>query len=188
MYISKWVQALLSQNKNNVSKKMRKEKIQKVLTTSLKKKKTLPLTKKSPILILPLRTWLLSYLKLLHFFVMRASNSSSHFVVTGRASILILITIVGVTSLSSDASGEGERDSTKPPRWACHHTIRPIRVFTWHNTSLSVSRQASMCWSCVMIALKVTPPVEEEGVDVDGVEELPSRSMAASIKAGPRSI
>ena len=42
MYVYKWLQDLMY--KNNVSKKERKEKIHNILTTSLKRKTTLPLT------------------------------------------------------------------------------------------------------------------------------------------------
>ena len=42
MYVYKWSQDLMY--KNNVSKKERKEKIDNILTTSLKRKTTLPLT------------------------------------------------------------------------------------------------------------------------------------------------
>ena len=42
MYVYKWSQDLMY--KNNVSKKERKEKIHNILTTSLRKKTTLPLT------------------------------------------------------------------------------------------------------------------------------------------------
>ena len=45
--------------------------------------------------------------------------------------------------------------------------MRPTRVFTWHNSSLRVSRRASMHWSCAMMSSSVTPLVEEEGADVD---------------------
>ena len=74
-------------------------------------------------------------------------------------------------SSSSEASREGEGDSMKPPRRACHQAIRLTRVFTWYNSSLRVSRWASMRWSCTMITSRVTPPVEEKGVEVDGAEE-----------------
>ena len=47
-------------------------------------------------------------------------------------------------SLSLDALGRGEGDSTKPPRQACRLAIQPTWVFTWHKSSLRVSRQASM--------------------------------------------
>ena len=50
MYVYKWLQDLMY--KNNVFKQERKEKIQSILTTSLNKKTTLPLTK---CLTLPLR-------------------------------------------------------------------------------------------------------------------------------------
>lgn len=42
-----------------------------------------------------------------------------------------------------------------------------------HLTQLiTESRQASMHCSCTMIASRVTPAVEEEGVDVEGAEEV----------------
>ena len=127
-------------------------------------------------LTLPLNTWLLSSQNYSHFCHdwQRVSNSSSHLIVTKRASILILINItirVTMSVLSSEASREGEGDSIKPTRRAYYCAIWPTWVFTWHNSSLTVSRRASMHWSWVMISLRVTPLVEEEGPDVDGVEE-----------------
>ena len=48
--------------------------------------------------------------------------------------------------------------------------MRPTRVFTWHNSSLRVSRRASMHWSCAMMSSSVTPLKEKEGADVDRAE------------------
>ena len=50
-------------------------------------------------------------------------------------------------SMSSDAAREGEE------------------------ATVSVLRRAPMCTSCAMMALSVTPPAEDEGVEVDGVVE-----------------
>ena len=72
---------------------------------------------------------------------------------------------------SSDASGEEEGDSTKPPRRACHCAIWLTQVFTRYNLVVNVSRRASIHWSYAITALSITPPTEEEGVDVDGAEE-----------------
>ena len=66
-------------------------------------------------------------------------------------------------SSSIKAFGEGDGEAVKPPRQARRHAIRPTQVFTWHNSSIKVSRRASMRWSCVMMASRVTSPVEEEG-------------------------
>ena len=74
--------------------------------------------------------------------------------------------------LSSDASGKGEEVTVKPPIIACRRAIWPTRVFTWHNSSLRVSRRASMRTSCAMMASSVTPPTKDEGVEVDGVAEV----------------
>ena len=69
------------------------------------------------------------------------------------------------SSLSSlNASGEGEEATVKPPIIACRHTIWPTQVFTWHNSSLRVSRQASIFTSYAMMASSVTPPTEDEEV------------------------
>ena len=68
--------------------------------------------------------------------------------------------------LFSDASRK--EATVKPPITACHRAIQPTRVFTWHNSSLRVLRRASMCTSCAMMALSVTPPTEDEGAKVDG--------------------
>ena len=76
------------------------------------------------------------------------------------------------TSLSSlDAGGDGEKAIVKPPMTACRCAIRLTRVYTWHNSSLRVSRWASMHTSCAMMALIVTPLVEDGGVEVDGAVE-----------------
>ena len=56
------------------------------------------------------------------------------------------------SSDASEASRGGEGDSTKPPRRACRLAIRPTWVFTWYSLVMSVSRRASMRWSCAMIA------------------------------------
>ena len=45
---------------------------------------------------------------------------------------------------SSEASGDGEEATVKPPITACHRMIWPTRVFTWHNSSLKVSRWAEV--------------------------------------------
>ena len=74
------------------------------------------------------------------------------------------------SSSSADAFREGEGDSTKLPRRAYCCAIRLTRVFTWYNLVVSVSRWASMRWSCAMTASRVTPPAKAEVVEVDGVE------------------
>ena len=99
----------------------------------------------------------------------RASNSSSHLIITRRASIIILIIIivVKVTIIILILKCLWRR------RWrACHRAIRRTQVFTWYNSSMNVSRQSSMRCSYTMIASRVAPPVDEEGVDVEGVEEV----------------
>ena len=75
-------------------------------------------------------------------------------------------------SSSSEASRkeEGDGDAVKPPMRACRHVIRLTRVFTWYNSIVSVSRQASMRSSCTMTASSVTPPLKEKGAEVDGME------------------
>ena len=74
----------------------------------------------------------------------RVRVSSRHPVIAGWTSIPISSSLS-----SSDALGGGEGDSMKPPRRACRLAIQPTRVFTWHNSSLRVSRRvsrrASMC-------------------------------------------
>ena len=73
--------------------------------------------------------------------------------------------------LSSDASGEGEEATVKPPMAAYRHAIRLTWVFTWHNSSLRVSRWACMRASCAMMVSSVTPLAEDEGAEVDGAAE-----------------
>ena len=68
-----------------------------------------------------------------------------------------------------EAFGEGGGEAVKPPRQAYHYAIQPTRVYTWHNSSLRVSRWASMHWSCAVMASRVTPPFEEEGAMVEGI-------------------
>ena len=46
----------------------------------------------------------------------------------------------------------------KPPMQACRHVIWLTQVFTWYNSVVSVSRQASLRSSCAMMASSVTPP------------------------------
>ena len=64
---------------------------------------------------------------------------------------------------SSDVGGEGEEATMKPSMTACCRAIRPTWVFTWHNSSLRVSRRASICTICAMMASSVTLPTEDEG-------------------------
>ena len=83
-----------------------------------------PLTKVSPTLTLPLRTWLLSYPKLLPLFChgwQKANNSSNHLVVTGRASILIVgVTIINLV-LRCHRRRRGRRDeATKASLPSCN--------------------------------------------------------------------
>ena len=96
-----------------------------------------------------------------------------HLIITRWASIPILnIIIVEVIVIILGCLGRRKGDSTKPPRWACRLAIQLTRVFTWHNSSLRMSRRASMRWSCAMIASRVTPPKEEERAEVDRAEEV----------------
>ena len=83
-------------------------------------------------------------------------------------------------SSSLDAVGEGEEATMKPPMVAYHRVIWPTRVFTWHNSSLRVSRWASMRTSCAMMASSVIPPIEDEGAEVEGAVEV--RGAAVSIR------
>ena len=106
----------------------------------------------------------------------RVSNSSNHLAITGRASILILIIIiiivrVTIIVLVLKCLWRRRGRLYKPPRRAYCRAIWPTRVFTWHNSSLSVSRQASMRYSCTMTALRVTPPTDEEGANVEEAKE-----------------
>ena len=163
----------------------RKEKIQKVLTTSLINKNAPPnkKKKKSPILTLPLSTWLLLYPKLLppfchkwqrvsHWEVVISSSPEELEASSSSASLL--------SSSSSKASREGEGDSTKPLRRACRHAIWLTRAFTWYISVVSVSRKASIRWNCAMTASKVIPPTEVEGMDVDGAEEVEGVAVLVS--------
>ena len=79
--------------------------------------------------------------------------------------------IVASSSLFSEACGDAKEDAVKPSMTACHRVIQLTRVFTWHSSSLRVSRRASMCTSYAMMASRVTPYAEEEGAKVDGEEE-----------------
>ena len=81
---------------------------------------------------------------------------------------------------SSKALEEGEEATMKPPITTCRCVIRPTRVFTWHNSSLRVSRRASMRTSYVMMVSSVTPPTKEEGAEVDGVVE--ARGVVVSVR------
>ena len=129
-------------------------------------------------LTLPLCIWLLLYPKLHPFFVTNDKGKVTQEVISSSLGELassslssLLLSESPSSSSSSDAFGKGEGDSMEPPRWACHLAIQPTQVFTWHNSSLSVSRQASMHCSYAMTSLRVTPPTDEKGVDVEGAEE-----------------
>ena len=174
MYV-KW-----SQDRYTWGKLKRKKKIHNNLTTSLINKNTPP-NYLSPILTLPLSTRLLSYLKLLPLFVTNNKGQVSQAVITSSSeelasssssSSLSSLLESPSSSTSSDASSEGGGDATKPPRRACRQAIWSTRVFTWHNSSLSVSRWASTRWNCTITTSRVTPPADEEGANVEGAEEV----------------
>ena len=109
----------------------------------------------------------------------RVRVSSRHRICTGRANVSIIIilrssstiTIILILNLKSLWSrwriGGGEVSETKPPMTACRRAIRLTQMFTWYSSVESVSRWASMRWSCTMMSLRVTSPTEDEGVDVD---------------------
>ena len=90
----------------------------------------------------------------------RVSISSRHLISTGRASIVILINIRSTTITIIDLMT------------TCCLAIRLKRVFTWHNSSLRVSRRASMRTSCAMMSSRVTLLIKEKEVDVDGAIEV----------------
>ena len=152
-----------------------KKKIHKILTTSLKIW-TLPLTNISYTNHFPMSMATLIFKttsSFCHEWQM-VSISSRHPVIAGWASIsiIIIIIVIEVIVIILGCLGRRKGDSTKPPRRACHLVIWLTRVFTWHNSSLRVSRRASICWSCAMIASRVTPLEEEEGAKVDRAEEV----------------
>ena len=74
-------------------------------------------------------------------------------------------------SLSAEASREGYGEAAKPPRWPYRQAIWLTRVFSWYNSSVRVSRRASMHWSCAIMASTVTSPVKEKGAEVEGIAE-----------------
>ena len=164
--------------------KLKTRKIHKSLTTSLKKIWTLPLTKISYANPPPMcMTTIIS--KLLSLFV--TSEKGQVYQVDISSSLGELASSSSSTSslpkssslTSSEASGDGEEATVKPPMTACHRAIQSTRVFTWPNSSLRVLRQASMCTNCAMMASSVTPPTEEEGVEMDGVAG--ARGAAVSV-------
>ena len=176
MYVYTWFQDLMY--KNNVSNKERKEKIHDILTTSLKKKiiTTLPLTKWSQKLTLPLRVttfiakttppfcheWQKVECQVDISSVELASPSSSEASSSSPSSSAL-------ESKATGWGGEGVGIGAKPPIVACRHAIRPTRAFTWYNSVESVSRRASMRCSCAMTSPKDTSP-EKEGANADGVD------------------
>ena len=122
---------------------------------------------KSPILTLPLRTWLLSYPKLFPIFVMNNKGQGTQAVIS--SSPIELASLSSSSSSppepssspsSSEAYGDGDGEAVNQPITTYHHAIRPTQVFTWHNSLLKVSRRAFMHLSCVMMASRVTPPAE----------------------------
>ena len=126
----------------------------------------------------PLSMWLLSYPKLLPLFCHEWQRASHWKAVISLSSEELAPSSSSASSSlepssspsSSEAYGDGDRDVVKPPMTTCH-AIRPTWVFTWHNSSLRVSRRASVCSSWAMMASRVTPLVEEKGAEVDGVKE-----------------
>ena len=93
--------------------------------------------------------------------------------------------LLETSSLSSlEADKDREEATVKSPMIACRHTIWPMWVFTWHNSSLRLSRRASMRTSCAMMASSVTPPVEEEGSKVEGAEEAEGDAVSVYVRLG----
>ena len=129
---------------------------------------TLPLTKISytnpPLTMTTLIT------KITHPFChewQRVRVSSRHLVRAGRASvsILIIIIVVRVIGVLGCLKCLGRRRGRL-------HKATKASLPSSNMANMSVSRQASMCWSCAMIASKVTPPVEVEEVEVDGAKRV----------------
>ena len=81
---------------------------------------------------------------------------------------------------SSDSVGDGEEATVQPPMIAYRRVIRPTWVFTYHNSSLRVSKQASMYKNCAMMASSVTSLIVDEGAKVDGVVE--TRGVTVSVR------
>ena len=127
MYV-KWSQDQCT--RNNVSKIERKEKIQKILTTSLKNTPPISYTNLPPMSM----TTLIS--KLLPLYV--TSDKGQVYQVDISSSLgKPLSSSSSASSLleptsfsSSDASGEEDEAKVKPPMTACHHAIRLTGVFT----------------------------------------------------------
>ena len=169
IYISIRVQGLLSQCKNNVSKikREKKKKIQKVLMTSLINKNTPPkyittlISKTTP-------PFCHEWQRVSHWEAIISSSTKELAPSSSSSSSLLEPS----SSLSSfEACGDGDEEAVKPPMTAYRHAIRPTWVFNWHNLSLRVSMRESMHTSCATMALRVTSPTKEEGVDVDGAKE-----------------
>ena len=127
-------------------------------------------------IILPLNTWLLSSFKNDSPFLSwmtkghwEVVSSSLKELTSSSSSSSSSLSLSSIASSSPEASREGDGEATKPPRWSYHYAIRPTWGFTWYNLVVRVSRWASMRWSCAMIALRVTPPVEEEWLEVEGM-------------------
>ena len=112
-------------------------------------------------LTLPLCIWLLSYQNYSPFLSRvtkgKVDISSSWGKLASSSSLASSLPEPSSLS-SSEVGGDREEATMKPPMAACCHAIRSTRVFTWHNSSLNVSRWASIHTSCAMMASRVTPP------------------------------
>ena len=98
--------------------------------------------------------------------------SSGHLVRVGRASIsiIIIIIVVGVIIVLGCFGRRRGRLHKATKASLPSSNMAPTQVFTWYSSVESVSRQASMRWSCTMIVSRVIPPAEVEGAEVDGAE------------------
>ena len=157
----------------------RKEK-KKYMISSLhpsKKITTLPLTKWSQKLTLPLRvTTLIS--KTTSIFCHEWQKVECQVDISSVELASPSSSEASSSSLSSSSSFFSIRIESNWMRWwrsrlrckaTCRHAIRLTRTFTWYNSVKSVSRRASMRCSCAMTSPKDTSP-EKEGADADGVD------------------
>ena len=118
-----------------------------------------------------------SYLESTHFSIMCAINTA-----TVRRSEAQLRSKRPQTETATPLA------SSAPSTFAPSSSVGRVTLeaITWHNSSLSVSRRASMRTSYAMMASRVTPLAEDEGIEVERAKE--ARTVVVSVEARPRSV
>ena len=102
------------------------------------------------------------------------STLSRHLIITRRANIIILISVFttgAIFTLILRCLGRRRRSHSETTHDSLSLCDMTNTVFTWHNSSLRVSKRASMRTCYAMMVSMVIPLVEDERTEVDIVVE-----------------